>query len=752
MATYRFPVLVWQDHAGWFTAALVEWEDHVGIGRTPTAALEQLHDYLAWLYAEKPWWLAPDFFEPRLLAFTVPIRPEYETCERVYPCPETFPLRVIAVQGRQEGGLRQCALPTLRVRFYYHEDDALPNLVAHYVQQRLEGLTPQQLSRFLPPKDAVLDEVVVQGVLREKRRREKPEFEALSATAEPFTERRLRRHLSRAWERDREVEAVVRKLGAERANVLVVGEPGSGKTTVLAEAAAKLDPRREADRAEEGIPGKRFWLTAAARLISGMQYLGQWEARCEAIVAELRHAGGVLCVENLLDLVRAGDESPTASVAAFFLPYLQRGELRLATEATPAELDAVRRLLPGMADVFQVVTLPEFDRGRAVAVLDRLATQHRQNLHIEPGRGVVDLVYHLFRRFVPYQVFPGRAAAFLTEVFHRARDERRTELTADDVVRHFVRRTGLPELFLRDEARLDHATVLDHFRGCVIGQEEPCRVAADLVTTFKAGLNDPGRPVGVLLFCGPTGVGKTELAKALARYFFGHGESPERLLRLDMSEYGGPGSGERLLMGPNGEPSEAVRKLRQQPFCVLLLDEIEKADAEVFDVLLSAFDEGRLTDRYGRVTTLRSAVIVMTSNLGAGNQESFGFGGPPEGRYESEAMAFFRPEFFNRLDAVVTFEPLGRETVRAITRKELAELGRREGLARAGLRLTWSERLVDHLAQVGFDARYGARPLQRTVETTVVTALARFLLGHLGLRDTVVRADRNDAGAVEFTT
>jgi ATP-dependent Clp protease ATP-binding subunit ClpC len=439
-------------------------------------------------------------------------------------------------------------------------------------------------------------------------------------------------------------------------------------------------------------------------------------------------------------------------VAGFFLPYLQRGELRLVAEATPAELDACRRLLPGFADVFQVVNLTPFGRKEAVAVLDRLAAVLRQDLHLEMERGVVDLVYHLFRRFAPYHVFPGKAAGFLTELCHGLRRQRASEVSNDHVVKQFVRQTGLPELFLRDEVRLEHAAVVDFFRRQVIDQEDPCRTAASLVTTFKAGLNDPGRPVGVLLFCGPTGVGKTELARTIARYFFGHGEQGDRLLRLDMSEYAGPGAAERLLTRPDGEPSDLIRKMRQQPFAVLLLDEIEKAAPEVFDVLLSVFDEGRLTDRYGRTTTFRSAVIIMTSNLGAGKQETFGFGHEPAVRYDSEALAFFRPEFFNRIDAVVTFRPLRAETILAITRKELAEIGRREGLARVNVRLSWSDALVSHLAKAGFDARYGARPLQRTLETLVVTPLARYLLEHPELKDVELAADLGPEGTVLFRT
>jgi ATP-dependent Clp protease ATP-binding subunit ClpC len=204
-----------------------------------------------------------------------------------------------------------------------------------------------------------------------------------------------------------------------------------------------------------------------------------------------------------------------------------------------------------------------------------------------------------------------------------------------------------------------------------------------------------------------------------------------------MSEYAGFDAVERLIGPPHGEPSELIRKVRQQPFTVLLFDEIEKASPDVFDVLLGVFDEGRLTDRFGRVTNFRSALIVMTSNLGADKQATFGFDVNAKPRYRDVAMAFFRPEFFNRLDAVVTFQPLGPETIRAITRKELAAIAAREGLAEHGVNVRWTDRLVEHLAKVGFDARYGARPLQRTIEREVVAPLAKWLLDRRAVGGTI---------------
>jgi ATP-dependent Clp protease ATP-binding subunit ClpC len=361
-----------------------------------------------------------------------------------------------------------------------------------------------------------------------------------------------------------------------------------------------------------------------------------------------------------------------------------------------------------------------------------------------------NLTYRLFRRFLPYEAFPGKTVDFTRRLYESAKSDQVTEITSDRIISAFVKATGLPELFLRDDVSLDERDLQAFFEHEVIGQPEACRAATRAVLTFKAGLNDPGRPISVLLFTGPTGVGKTELSRSLARFLFGAAEDSERFVRLDMSEYSLPGSAERLIAGPWGQPSEFINQMRRQPFAVVLFDEIEKADEGVFDLLLSVFDEGRLTDRFGRTTYFQSAVLIMTSNLGAIASETPGFGTGDEiasSTFHRAAQTFFRPEFYNRIDAVLSFSALDKESVRRIAIKELNALNAREGMMKRNIRLVWTDRLVDHVVQLGFDSRFGARPLQRVIEKEVVTPLALRLNADPNLRDTQITVDFDAANA-----
>jgi ATP-dependent Clp protease ATP-binding subunit ClpC len=759
MPTHHFPTLVWEDHSGYFTARLVEDLDApAGFGETPSEAVYQLKEFLDWSFQRYPWRSAPDFNDPKLLLLRMEIRPEYQVGDRIYPCDEPMLLRTPCVHGRNSNGSLICSLPILGVSFFYNEPTKLKDLATHYAQESLKGMSPAALSRFLQPREAKLEEITLHISGKETYPTYSPTLDVLETVAEPLGDKRLSRRFSRAWEREREVGDIVRCIGQERANVIIVAESGAGKTSALIEAVRQIERQteQEGDSDDAGQSARfKYWLTSGARLIAGMQYLGEWQERCERVIEELSDIGGVLCLDNILDLIRTGTGSVAESLAMFFMPYLQRGELRMIGEATPAELEACRKLLPGFVDLFQIVKLEPFSRQQAINALNRVAANHARNHRIEIAEGVTVMVYRLFNRFQPYQSFPGKAVAFLNELVDRAVRSRSNSIEASDVIAQFVRQTGLPEMFLRDELPLDYDAALGAFCKQVIGQERACETAAHLVTTFKAGLNDPNRPLGVFLFCGPTGVGKTELARAIARYFFGHGEQSNssgrnetRLVRLDLSEYAGWGAAQRLLTGADGEPSEFIRKVRQQPFCVVLLDEIEKADPEVFDVMLSVFDEGRLTDRYGRVTTFRSAVIIMTSNLGADKLEGIGFESKDAPSYSREAMNFFRPEFFNRIDSVVQFNSLSKEMMRQITAKELGEIAAREGFQRNNLRLVWADGLIERLIAAGFDQRYGARPLQRTIEAMVVAPLAKRLLADPDLKNTTLQISAGEDGLV----
>ena len=717
MPNYRVPLLVWQDWENFWTAAPVEWglagEEAAAVDATAERAAKHVQAYIEWWFEQHPWWSTPDFLDPELIHVRVPVRPQYCQSDRVYPCEEEVELKVPCVHGHQESGLLICSMPTLGAVFHFYQQSDLKRMIAETVRRRLADQTPQQLSRYLPPRDARIEEISVRAPEPKRGRIDPAEVATLVQVAQAIGESAFRRRFSAAWQREQEVADLVRKLG-EKANVALVGEHGSGKSTVLVNAVRALERSRDGDDKQTPPHRRRYWLTSASRLIAGMRYLGEWQKRCEQVIGELSSIDGTLCAENLLELLLVGGTGPVASLGAFFLPYLQSGELRMLAEATPEEFEACRRLVPGLADVFQVLRLEPMAAPRARTALAAVAASRTRESKVTAEPQVPEIVDHLFRRFMPYHALPGRATRFLTALFDEAKKDRRAEVRLADVFQSFIAEIGLPEEMLRDDLPLAAEEVERWFQKRVIGQPEACRIAAEVIATFKAGLNDPRRPLAALLFCGPTGVGKTELAKTMAAYLFGHGKQAERLVRLDMSEFASPWNAERLVAEEDRTPSDFLQKVQRQPFVVVLLDEIEKASAEVFDMLLGVLDEGRLSDRYGRTTIFRSAVLIMTSNLGAAKGRSIGFDVGAGGCLRDGGPGFLSPGVLQSHRRRRFVPAAGRRCVPGDRPQGTCRTALRPGYAAHGLQhrrpaMRWS--IIWSIA--ASISRYGARPLQR---------------------------------------
>ncbi len=516
----------------------------------------------------------------------------------------------------------------------------------------------------------------------------------------------------------RELEATL--LGQSSRSVLLTGEAGVGKTTLYTIFARQCQKK-----------GWTIFEAGSTEILAGQSYVGQLEARMQDLLKNLSGNRKVLwIIPNFHELLFAGwHRDNPRSVLDMLMPHLDSGALTIIGETEPEPYERLIQRKPQLRAAMQRVQLNPLDNEETMAIASawNRACQERGIAGLIPDK-IMEEAFYLAQQYLDKAAAPGNLIDFLKLAQLTDHDPHDT-LTKEDLLESLSQLTGLPKNILDEQQGLDLAALRELFQARVLGQPEAVDCLVERVAMLKAGVNDPSRPAGVFLFVGPTGTGKTEIAKTLAEFLFG---SSERMIRFDMSEFMTEESLNRML-GDQEQHSNSralVNQIRKQPFSVILLDEFEKAHPSVWDLFLQVFDDGRLTDRKGNTADFRHSIIIMTSNLGAAipRGSHVGFSGDRKTFSESNVTravaTTFRPEFLNRIDRVVVFRPLSKRVVRDILLKELSNVLQRRGLRNRDWAVEWEDSALDFLLEKGFTAELGARPLKRAIERYLLSPLA----------------------------
>ncbi len=614
--------------------------------------------------------------------------------------------------------------------------------------------------------------------------------------------------------RAKEIERVIQILSRRtKSNPALIGEPGVGKTAIV----EGLAHRIVAGDVPETLEDKRIVALDIGAVVAGTKYRGEFEERLRKIIDEIRTAGNcVLFIDEFHTLVGAGAAEGAVDAANLLKPALARGELQCIGATT---LDDYRKYVERDAALerrFQPVLVEEPSVDEALEILKGIKERYEEHHHLAISDEALNSAVTLASRYIPDRFLPDKAIDLIDEAASRVRirhrtipmtlkDARRLEdsvhrdkdaalatqqydyaaelrqrelqiegkikemeaewqteqeqnkpvVTSEDIAEVVSMWMGIPVVQLAEDETSRLLEMEDVLHQRIVGQDEALNMVAKAVRRARAGLKDPSRPIGNFIFLGPTGVGKTELVRALAEFMFG---SEETLIRLDMSEFMEKFAVSRLVGAPPGyvgyeEGGQLTEAVRRKSYCCILLDEIEKAHPDVFNILLQIFDDGHLTDAKGRRVDFRNSIIVMTSNIGAelirkGSTIGFAVSSDEtknrQQDYErmkekllGELKKTFRPEFLNRIDGVIVFHPLNKEHIRKIVDLMLAIITER--LAEKAIKLEVTDAAKDLLGEKGYDEVFGARPLRRVIQDMVEDKLSEGLLsGKFRSGDTAV--------------
>ncbi len=619
-------------------------------------------------------------------------------------------------------------------------------------------------------EDDEIPHIRIRAVAAEEKK-EEPQLPPLEEFGYDITKAAREGKLDPLVGREDEIQRVIQILGRRRKNnPMLVGDPGVGKSAIVEGIAIKI----VTGDIPPSLTDKRLISLDLGSIVAGTKYRGDFEKRLKSIINEVAaNPDVILFIDEFHTIVGAGGASGSLDAANMLKPALARGDIQCIGATT---LDEFRKIIEkdGALDRrFQKIVVEHTDIPHSISILDRLKTNYEKHHNVIYTDDAIEACVRMSDRYITDRCLPDKAIDAMDEAgsMVRLKNPKRTgRVTAEDVASIISKMTGIPSGRIAEGEGSKLMKMKSKLQGRIIGQDEAIDKVVRAIRRNRAGIKDPGKPIGTFLFFGPTGVGKTQLAKALAEYLF---DSEENMIRLDMSEYMEKFNVSRLIGAPPGyvgfeEGGQLSERVRRKPYCVVLLDEIEKAHPDVFNVLLQVMDEGRLTDSNGRTISFRNTIVIMTSNVGSRELDEYGsgVGFSTSGRnvqvnrkavLEKAVRKAFPPEFINRVDEQIFFNSLTKEDIGRIIDIELKALKKR--VKDAGFDLTVTSAAKRLVADLGYDPSYGARPLKRAIQRYIEDPVSehiitgRMLAGKKGLSHDRIRvslADDKENTVVEW--
>ena len=543
--------------------------------------------------------------------------------------------------------------------------------------------------------------------------------------------------------RDTEIARVIEILGRRKKNnPMLIGEPGVGKSAIVEGIALRI----ASGDISPVLAKKRIISLDIASVVAGTKYRGDFEKRLKAIIKEAQTDPDlILFIDEFHTIVGAGGASGSLDAANMLKPALARGELQCVGATTMDEFTKIVEKDGALDRRFQKIIVEPTDPDETLEILRHLKSHYEEFHHITYTDDALEAAVRLTDRYITDKSLPDKAIDALDEAgsmvrLNLARKKGSPSVvTAEDIASVVSKMTGIPAGRVAESEGNRILKMSQRLKSRIIGQDSAIDTVVRAIQRGRAGLKDPHRPIGTFLFFGPTGVGKTQLARSLAEYLF---DSEENMVRIDMSEYMEKFSVSRLIGAPPGyvgyeEGGQLSERVRRKPYCVVLLDEIEKAHPDIFNLLLQVMDEGRLTDSNGRAVDFKNTIVIMTSNVGSREVEEYGngIGFATAGRKLEDdrknvvakaVKKAFPPEFINRVDEQVYFNSLTREDIERIIDIELKDLKARA--LEAGYRITVTPSAKRFVAEAGYDPAYGARPLKRAITRYIEDPVSEFII------------------------